>query len=223
MKTEYSRMMDQITLSGEKKAEIAALLAQPRRRRLPTAKLVLAAALVLGGLLCVASGVPGRSPYHCADGGSFSIEAYGSRFACGDSSYCPVEIRDGRMWLIVDGQEADITDLVNEETPYIYTRTDPISGTEGYVIVGGTLEDFGWAEFCMGDDFPGAAGTAVNGSDEMLEIDGQTILESELTEEQRERVRTERRGAQPGEDPFHGTTVERPWLTEARDRLGIYP
>ncbi|MBD5168703.1 MAG: hypothetical protein HDT20_01010 [Oscillibacter sp.] len=222
MKTEYSRMMGQIMLSGEKKVEIAALLTQPRRRRFPAAKLVLAAALVLGGLLCVASGVPGRSPYHFANGGSFSIDAYGSRFACGDSSYCPVEIRDGRMWLIVDGQETDITDLVDEETPYIYTRTDPISGIEGYMIVGGTPEDFGWAEFCVGDDF-GAAGTAINGSDEMLEIDGQTILESELTEEQRERVRTERRGAQPGEDPFHGTTVERPWLAEAKDRLGIYP
>ena len=76
MKTDYSRMMSQITLSGEKKAEIAALLAQPqRRRRLPAAKLVLVAALMLGGLLCVASGMPSQLIYRFSNGGSVSIEA----------------------------------------------------------------------------------------------------------------------------------------------------
>ena len=60
-------------------------------------------------------------------------------------------------------------------------------------------------------------------SDEMLEIDGQAVPASELTEEQQERVRAERRNAQPGEDPFHGTIVERPWLMAAKERLGIRP
>ena len=224
--TDYRHMMGQIALSDKKKGEILDMLENRptrRRRRLPAAKLVLAAALALVFLLCAAAGMPGLFAYHFANGGSAAMEAYGPHIVCGDDNYRPAEVRDGRLWFTVDGQETDITDLVDEETPYIYTRIDPISGAEGYVVVGGTPENFGWAEFYMVDGTSGAFGMSVNSSEEVLEIDGQTLPRSELTEEQQERVRSERRGAQPGEDPFHGTIVERPWLMAAKERLGIRP
>lgn len=57
----------------------------------------------------------------------------------------PVEIRDGRMWFVAGGKELDITDLVDENTPYIYTST-LADGHISHVIVGGTPEDYGFAE-----------------------------------------------------------------------------
>ena len=60
----------------------------------------------------------------------------------------PVEIRDGRMWFVADGKELDITDLVDVDTPYIYTST-LADGHISHVIVGGTPEDYGYAEYVL--------------------------------------------------------------------------
>ena len=63
----------------------------------------------------------------------------------------PVEIRDGRMWFVADGKELDITDLVDKDTPYIYTST-LADGRSSHVIVGGTPEDYGFAECVLRPD-----------------------------------------------------------------------
>ena len=61
-----------------------------------------------------------------------------------DSS--PVEIRDGRVYFILDGNDTDITDFCTESTYYEYEQiTD--SGIRHVFIVGGTPDNLGWGEF----------------------------------------------------------------------------
>lgn len=220
----YKHMMGQIRLSEEKKTEIQAALARrPDRKRRRPAVVRLAAAAALACLLCIAAGVPDLLSYRFANGGAASVGPEGLRLAGGDGSFRPVEVRDGRLWFTVDGLEIDITGLVDEETPYIYARTDPVSGASGYVVVGGSLEDLGWAEFYVEAGAHSASGMSVNAGDELLEIDGRTIPYSQLTSQQQEQVREGRKAAPAGEDPFHGTIVDRPWMAAAKEQLGIYP
>ena len=56
----------------------------------------------------------------------------------------PAEVRDGRLWVKINGVEKDITDLVDENTPYI----EAIEGAscEAWLIVGGTPENYGCTE-----------------------------------------------------------------------------
>ena len=65
----------------------------------------------------------------------------------------PVKLEDDRIIFTYEGEETDITDLIDEETPYVYAYTTP-AGTAGYIIVGGTVEDFGYANvYDVGNDF----------------------------------------------------------------------
>lgn len=56
----------------------------------------------------------------------------------------PAEVRDGRLWVKINGVEKDITDLVDENTPYI----EAIEGAlcEAWLVVGGTPENYGCTE-----------------------------------------------------------------------------
>lgn len=56
-----------------------------------------------------------------------------------------IELEEGRLWFLVEGQRLDITDQVDEKTPYVWTRWER-NGDLHYVLVGGTPEDYGWAE-----------------------------------------------------------------------------
>lgn len=58
----------------------------------------------------------------------------------------PVSCVDGRLWFTYNGESVEITDLVDEETPYIYSVENPQMGIVENLIVGGTPERFGWAE-----------------------------------------------------------------------------
>lgn len=56
-----------------------------------------------------------------------------------------ISLEDGRLWFVAGDQRVDVTDQVDEETPYVYTATDE-EGNLHYIIVGGTPEDYGWFE-----------------------------------------------------------------------------
>ena len=56
------------------------------------------------------------------------------------------------------GQRLDVTDQVDEKTPYVDTWWDE-EDTLHYVIVGGTTEDYGWFEgIKLADGSGGGAG-----------------------------------------------------------------
>ena len=152
----YRHMMEQVTLSDRKKEEMMEQLEhkQSRKRRIPTAgRVVLVAAITAVCLLSVAAATsaPDRVVYRFATGGEVTQGDEHSGVVSTQEN-APVILEDGRLWFVADGKKVDITDLVDEDTPYIYERTDPATGEKGWVVVGGTPAAFGWAEYARMDD-----------------------------------------------------------------------
>lgn len=58
----------------------------------------------------------------------------------------PLELREDRLWFVADGQNFDITDMIDMNTGYIYKTTNPGTGLADWVIVGGTPENYGFFE-----------------------------------------------------------------------------
>lgn len=151
MKQEYRHMMEQAALSDQKKEEIMELMEHKGtgKHRMPkVGKIALAAALAVGCVLSIAAGLPAQV-YHFIGGGSVTVDpntntAYYDRL----DAVPPAEVDEaGRLWLTVDDQRLDITDKISEDTPYLYERTDPATGQKGYLLLGGTVDDFGWMEW----------------------------------------------------------------------------
>ena len=148
---DYRHMMEQVALSDHKKEELMAMLEQKNtgKRRVPRAvKLGLAAALAAGCVLSIAAGLPAQV-HHFIGGGSVTIDpntdtAYYDR---SDVTAPAERDGDGRLWFTADGQRIDITDKVDENTPYIYEHTDEATGQKGYLLLGGTPDNFGWMEW----------------------------------------------------------------------------
>lgn len=155
MRKEYRHMMEQAALSDEKKEEIMNRMehTDTGKRRLPKAGVIaLAAALAAGCVLSIAAGLPAQV-YHFIGGGSVTVDpntdtAYYDRL----DAVPPAEVDgNGRLWLTVDDQRLDITGKISENAPYLYERTDPATGQKGYLMLGGTVDDFGWMEWFQMD------------------------------------------------------------------------
>ncbi|MDR2532327.1 MAG: hypothetical protein LBC82_05740 [Oscillospiraceae bacterium] len=58
----------------------------------------------------------------------------------------PAEIRDGRVYFILDGSDTDITSHCTEATYYKYEQIAD-NGYRHVIIVGGTPDKLGWSEF----------------------------------------------------------------------------
>ena len=65
-----------------------------------------------------------------------------------------IALEEGRLWFVATGERIDVTDLVDEATPYVWTQRQE-DGSLHYIVVGGTPEDYGWAE---GVKFAGGGG-----------------------------------------------------------------
>ncbi len=68
-----------------------------------------------------------------------------------DASDSYLKVENGRLILDPDGEKLDITDKLSETEPYIYT-TQPGDGTTHYLIIGGTLDNYGVAEYVRSED-----------------------------------------------------------------------
>lgn len=212
----YWHMMEQVTLSDREKEEIMDMLENQgtQKRRMPRAgKLILAAALAVGCVLSIAAGLPAQVYNFVAGGsaiinpgtgeGSFSYDVEGNE---------PITVENGRLMFDADGQKVDVTDKMDANTPYIYERTDPKTGNKGYVVLGGTVEDYGWAEFFLAED--GSCSMLGNNAWEYLvPVNGQKIPWTELTEAQLDMLNED--GGVPME------THNQPWLDAALDQLGL--
>ncbi len=218
---DYRRMMEQVTLSDRKKEEIMDMLENKgtQKRRKPSMKaLVLAAALAVGCVLSIAAGLPAQV-YNFMSGGMVSIEGGKTdnitdcvKWEPIDEQNAPIVLEDGKLWFVNGEKRTDLTGLIDENTPYIYEHTDSATGNKGYVIVGGTADDFGWAEFFLAEG--GAASmTGNNYADTYLTIDGVRQPSYELSEELVEKL---------NHDPSYALdTVNRPWFQAALDQLGL--
>ncbi len=120
-----------------------------QKKQMPRRKKVLLAA-ALAAVMVVLAGAGFPYIQHRLVGGTLSFQqnADGSRITAFVHNSEVVKYEDGRLIFTQDdGQRIDITDLVGEETPYIYDGSDPDTGMAYYIIMGGTPESFGWFEW----------------------------------------------------------------------------
>ena len=116
--------------------------------------LVLAAALAL--ILALGVGAYAAVPRLLGWAGNFEIrqsDGQTEAYLHTDSLTDPVEIRDGRLWFVVNGEHTDITDLISETEPYLYDYTDE-DGVVHYWIVGKNGPEpayYGYGEFLYRD------------------------------------------------------------------------
>ena len=224
----YRHMMEQVALSDRKKEEIMEQLErkETQKRRMPRAgMIVLAAALAMGCLLSIAAGLPARV-YNFATGGQIFVIPGSTSGAFVYDPIAPIRPEDGRLWFEADGQTVDITDMVDENTPYIYERADPGTGEKGYVVVGGTVEGFGWCEFFVTD----GRIQALTGSNYAVFLarlpDGSEVDLNSLSVEQLAQLAGN--DEESGEDlptvdlpGITGREIPHPWLQAALDQLGL--
>lgn len=201
-----------------------------QKRQMPRAgTIILAAALAVGALLSIAAGLPARV-YNFATGGQVYVSPdsyYGSMTIDTADFAAPVKAEDGRLWFEADGQHIDITDKVDENTPYIYERTDPDTGEKGNVIVGGTVEDFGWAELFIID----GEINSVSGDNFVVYLvrlsDGSEVDRNDLTDEQWEQLadqngtNTDAEAGPISDGAIAAREVVHPWFQAALDQMGL--
>lgn len=218
---EISRLMDEYTdneffpQGGETadlqavKARVLAQAAPAKKRRLPPLKAaLLAAALGVMGLLCIAAAVGGPVVRY------LSGASYENGIFDGRDTVPPMMVEDGRVWFIADGQHTDITDLIDANTPYLYTYTDPETMAVTYTAVGGTVEDLGWFEYAPWNNEYGDAGwVGENFYTKYDIIDGVAYSSDELTPEQEAYLHS------LGE--WLIDIVYQPWALSAAHQIGI--
>ena len=115
------------------KDRVLAKAAPAKKRPAPLKMALLAAALAVASVLCIAAGLK-----------RVALEFDNDEPL--DFRNDPVQLEDGRIFFVLDGQRTDITDQINSETPYIYDDSNPSAGTFHYLIVGGTPDRYGWLE-----------------------------------------------------------------------------
>ena len=121
--------------------------AAPAKKKMPRRKkLFLAGALAAVLVVLVGAGFPYIQ--HRLVGGKLFFEQTADSRVIGLVHYGPIiELEDGRLYFTQDDERIDVTDLVSEETPYLYDGSDPDSGLTYYLILGGTPECYGYLEW----------------------------------------------------------------------------
>lgn len=134
-----------VSPASVKERVLASVSIQTKRKQLPRKKkMLLAAALAAAMLLLMAAGYPFFQRQLVNGSLSFGQDERG-RFVSFEAHGSIIEAEAGRLYFTPeDGERVDITDLVSEETPYIYDGSDPDAGLTYYIIMGGTPECYGW-------------------------------------------------------------------------------
>ena len=126
--------------------------AQPPQRRARPRRLLLiaAAAVLLTALLATASfafGYAGRVEvplmrYRTARGDEIVVRPGGNRdfYTSGEETFF---VRDGRIYMLLNGEETDVTEACSEENYCAFEETYE-DGTRLLVVAGGTPERMGW-------------------------------------------------------------------------------
>lgn len=191
------------------KDRVLAKAAPAKRRRMPRWKMALIAAALAGvGVLMTAAAVGGPVVRYLS-GASYENGIFDGRNAAS-----PITIEDGRVWFIAGGQHTDITDLIDANTPYLYTYTDPETMAVTYTAVGGTPDDLGWFEYALwNSDYGDAGWVGENYYTQYDIIDGVPYSSDELTPEQEAYLHS------LGE--WQIDIVYRPWALSAAHQIGI--
>lgn len=224
VKQEYRDALDSLRFSAGEKERIMKNLMERRRQASmkrrgvrPLRTVLIAAALAVVCALMLAAAGPARI-FDLVSGASASFQQVTEyRSVVEISGEMPLAMEDGRLWLVIRGERTDVTDLIDADTPYVYDNTDPDTGRGDYLVVGGTLADYGWQEFHELDDGTFVSAGA-NANNTYCVIDGVTYdLIRDLTDEQRAQVDEQiEKGLL---DPDSIYCVWKPWYLNAADRL----
>lgn len=151
-----SRLMDAYTdgeffIQGESEVDldtvknnVIAKAAVKNKRVKPLVKvLIAAAAAAVLAAGATAAKIVTRGGYTTPTG---VIMSYGGGMSYAEDREHPIKVEEGnRLMFVADGQHIDITDLVDENTPYIYTYENS-AGDNCYIVVGGAAGDYGYIE-----------------------------------------------------------------------------
>ena len=76
----------------------------------------------------------------------------------------PIEIRDGRMYFVVNGENLDITDQVSQTKAFTYQYVDNQGITHDWVVGlnSENIENYGYAEYLKTDTWQGGYSARVN-------------------------------------------------------------
>ena len=203
------------------KDRVLAQAAPAKRRRAPLKMVLLAAALGVAGLLCIAAAGPLTQLYHMVSGDSMLIQTdptgqYYLHISWQDTS-TPIVLEDGRLWLVVGDERTDVTDLIDENTPYIVEGEDPDSGLKNYLIVGGTPEDYGW-QIWMEMPLGGYSGGGWNTYTTYYDVDGK-LIEYHVWNAENHSIDGE---PLPSELVPDTVVVNKPWYDAADAQLGLW-
>ncbi len=203
------------------KDRVLAQAAPAKRRKTPLKMVLLAAALGVAGLLCIAAAGPLTQLYHMVSGDSMLIQTdptgqYYLHISWQDTS-TPIVLEDGRLWLVVGDERTDVTDLIDENTPYIVEGEDPDSGLKNYLIVGGTPEDYGW-QIWMEMPLGGYSGGGWNTYTTYYDVDGK-LIEYHVWNAENHSMDGEPLSSELVPDTV---VVNKPWYDAADAQLGLW-
>ena len=205
------------------KARVLAQASPAKKRRMPRWKTALiAAALAAGALLSIAAAFPVFVSRQ-VDGSSMVVEMDGEHYLYIGYDVSewkePIVLENGRLWLVVNSQRTDITDLIDEETPYIVEGADPKSGLKSYLIVGGTPENFGWAQWSelpLGE----YTGGSWNSYTDYFEVDGELVDVNDWWAENGDGITTPLR---PGvKEPEKMVHINKAWYVNGNAKLHLW-
>lgn len=108
---------------------------------------IAAAAVCLAGAATAAAFVVTSGEFESPSGAGYRYEVNddgtaGMMFSSGDYERILTE-EDGRLYFNLNGESTDITDLIDQKTPYICGYKNSQSGETNYIIIGGTPEEYG--------------------------------------------------------------------------------
>lgn len=125
---------------------LAGIKAPVGRKRLSRMKKMLLVAGLAATLALVGAGFPSMV-YQLVNSTLTFEQNPDGRSVTYEHNISSIEVEDGRLFFVLDEERTDITNLISEDTPYIYDGSNPETGLTYYLIMGGTPENYGWLEW----------------------------------------------------------------------------
>ncbi|MDR2590878.1 MAG: hypothetical protein LBC71_07850 [Oscillospiraceae bacterium] len=168
MKSNYKQTFDAVNMSQESqkriRSELSAQIIENHKedsimsiKSRSTKRLItgLVAAVIALSFTTVVAFAYGSQIIELLGSGQIEIERSGRgtsvSISIPDVGFNPVEVKDGRVYFILDGSNKDITEYCTESTYYQYEHIAE-NGYRHVIIVGGSPDNLGWAEYIWSED-----------------------------------------------------------------------
>ena len=154
-----SRLMDAYTdneffIQGESevnmdtvKNNVIEKAAGTKKRMKPVAKMLIgvaaAAALAVGATAATVVIMQGSVKNAAGATYNYEITDHGYSISLSVADYGSIlTLEDDRLYFNINDERTDVTDLMDNQTPYIYAYTNKDTGLKNYMVLGGTPEEY---------------------------------------------------------------------------------